>query len=423
MTSQFNFKTLFSYSFIAFPIAFASLPVYIIAPEYYANNFDISLATLGLTLFLIRIIDAVAGPVMGYISDKWSEQRVIFILFFGALFVIGFYLIFCPIVTLPLLSFIVGLVFCALSYSFLLVNVMALGALWRHDSRGKVKVSSYRESMTLIGVLAATLLPIMLEHIFNVTIAYIIFSFVFAVILSIGIILFIKWYQSCYVQNQETNFIVSLKTYIQHFSVDQAFFYGVFIISVLAMSSTIVLVNFFVIDYLMLPSTYLGLFLFLYFLSAILAIPFWKYVSEYLGLMNTWLVAMVALIVFFSLGMFLREGDTVLYASICVLTGFTLGAELIIPPSLLAILIDNNKQSSLASGYYALNDFITKFSLAIAGTLLLPLLQYLGFKSNSINQESVLSALLYLYVLIPCTLKLLAIGLLIIWKTKCSKKI
>lgn len=423
MTNKFNTLNLLKYSFIAFPISFASLPVYILAPDFYAKSFGISLATIGLILLFVRIIDAISGPLMGYISDRWASYRSALISFFSIIFILGFLLLFIPLPNYPLVSFISGLILCALGYSFLLINVTALGALWRHDEQGKVTVSSFRESMTLFGVLIATLLPTILSQYFSLHVAYIIFAVIFSLILVISVWWFINWYATCFSIKRKAAIVVNLKTYINTFTLDQAFFYGIFIISVLAMSSTIVLVNFFVTDFLALPSSYLGLFLFLYFLSAIIAIPFWRVVSNKIGLINAWLIAMILLTVFFSFGMFLSKGDAVLYGLICILTGFTLGAELIIPPSILAILIDNDAQSSLASGYYALNDFITKLSLAIASAILLSLLEYVGFKTGSDNTINTLNDLLYLYVLTPCLLKIFAILLLIIWKKKCSRNI
>ncbi len=421
MINQFNTRSLLKYSFIAFPISFASLPVYILAPDFYAKSFGISLATIGVILLLVRVIDAISGPVMGYISDKWADYRTALIIFFCIVFIVGFVLLFVPMSNLPLVSFTLGLTFCALGYSFLLINVTALGALWRHDEKGKVTISSFRESMTLFGVLIATILPTILSQYVSLKFTYVIFSIIFTIILLISAWWFIQWYTSCYKVDKVVSIIVNFKTYLNSFTQDQAYFYAIFIASVLAMSSTIVLVNFFVTDFLGLSSSYLGVFLFLYFLSAIIAIPFWRIISNKVGLMNTWLISMILLTIFFSSGLFLARGDSILYGLICILTGLTLGAELIIPPSILAILIDNKAQSSLASGYYALNDFITKLSLAIASAVLLTLLEYLGFEAGKPNTANTLYDLLYLYILTPCVLKVCAIILLMIWKKKCLK--
>ena len=70
-----NLLNLFGYSILAFPIAFAGIPIYIHAPDFYSATLGVSLATLGVTLLVLRIIDALQDPLIGYLSDKYSHKR------------------------------------------------------------------------------------------------------------------------------------------------------------------------------------------------------------------------------------------------------------------------------------------------------------------------------------------------------------
>jgi GPH family glycoside/pentoside/hexuronide:cation symporter len=61
---------------------------------------------------------------------------------------------------------------------------------------------------------------------------------------------------------------------------------------------------------------------------------------------------------------------------------------------------------------FGLWSLVTKFTLAIAAVTVLPLLEARGFVSGGPNTDGALWMLTLLYALVPCALKLLAIGLL-----------
>ena len=66
---------LFYYSFPAIFTSFAGIPLYVYAPEYYNSNYSVSLSYLGLSLLVLRAIDAVQDPLIGLLSDKYSRYR------------------------------------------------------------------------------------------------------------------------------------------------------------------------------------------------------------------------------------------------------------------------------------------------------------------------------------------------------------
>ena len=65
-----------------------------------------------------------------------------------------------------------------------------------------------------------------------------------------------------------------------------------------------------------------------------------------------------------------------------------------------------------AAQAFGLWSFVSKFTLAFAAVTLLPLLQASGFSSGATNPVEALTMLSVLYALVPCVLKLIAIGLL-----------
>ncbi len=96
---------------------------------------------------------------------------------------------------------------------------------------------------------------------------------------------------------------------------------------------------------------------------------------------------------------------------ICVVSGATVGADLVILPALFAgrmAAIDG----AAAKGF-GLWSFASKFTLAFAAVALLPALDRAGFRTGAASPASALALLGALYALLPCALKLVAVGLLV----------
>jgi len=75
MTQHPNRWLLFQYSLLAFPLAFAGLPLYIHAPDFYNRHLGLGLGTIGIILLVVRLFDAVQDPVIGYLSDRHASSR------------------------------------------------------------------------------------------------------------------------------------------------------------------------------------------------------------------------------------------------------------------------------------------------------------------------------------------------------------
>lgn len=418
-----NRKNLFSYAFLAFPVAFASLPIYIFVPTFYALHYGLKLSEIGVLLLLIRLIDAFAGPLMGWLSDRCAGIRSLLFVVFAVLFIVGFVLLFNPISTMPRFSFVVGLVVCALAYSFYYVNLNAVGAIWSDQLQSKIRISAWREAFGLFGVVVASLLPAFGLMVFSASYFYFLYSVLFSVLLVISITLYLKWYrQSSHRLLRHHTFSGTL-AYFRLLTRDQVFFYSIYFFSACAMACTTVLIQIFVKNYLQLPSSYLGGYLFVYFLAGLISIQIWKLLGQKFGVMRTWQYAMLLLLVCFLCGLFLKPGDALFYGAICLVCGFVLGAELILPTTLLAVLVDNQEQSNLSAGYFSMIDFITKLALSIASVVLFGVLEASGYQVTKAVEPESLSLLLFLYILVPCLLKLIAFVLMAIWRRSIKEEI
>jgi GPH family glycoside/pentoside/hexuronide:cation symporter len=66
-----------------------------------------------------------------------------------------------------------------------------------------------------------------------------------------------------------------------------------------------------------------------------------------------------------------------------------------------------------AGAGFGLWNFVSKFTLAFVAVIVLPSLQARGFVSGTVNPPEALTMLTLLYAVVPCALKLVAIGLLV----------
>jgi Na+/melibiose symporter-like transporter len=110
----------------------------------------------------------------------------------------------------------------------------------------------------------------------------------------------------------------------------------------------------------------------------------------------------------------LGAGDEWAYFAICVASGSALGADLVVPGAMLNGLIDRYGQRGRAEGVYlGWWNLASKFNLALAAGLSLPLLSWWGYSPGTQDTQG-LQALTAAYGLFPCALKLMAALLLLV---------
>ena len=66
------------FSSLAFVIGMAGLPVYIHAPKYFVDVYGISLFTMGLIMFILRLIDVFQDPLpVSYTHLTLPTKRIV----------------------------------------------------------------------------------------------------------------------------------------------------------------------------------------------------------------------------------------------------------------------------------------------------------------------------------------------------------
>lgn len=413
-----NYKSILLYSALALPVAFAGMPLYIHSPDFYATEYNISLAKLGVILFVLRAIDAVQDPIIGALSDKYSSKKNFIVLIASILLVASFYFLFNPLVSLvsnPLIWFIAMLFIATSSYSAITINLNSYAATWSDSSKEKNNIVSMREVFAVIGLICAISLPSFLQESgYSKAGSFEILSVILLIITAIGLVCFLIWAKrvklgSKFSKNLGENFFANLKKIPKNVKG----LYLVYFISVLASSMPAVLILFFVRDLLVLEA-YTGLFLVSYFASGIIGVAIWKFISNKKSSEFAWVVSMIFAVAIFFWAYFLKAGDFYQFLSICILSGIAFGADLVLPHIILADKIQAQKHQSKSSFYYSILAFLMKFAFAIAAAISLPILEYAGFEAAAKNSSESLLVLATLYSLMPCFIKI--ISSLILWR-------
>jgi len=394
-----------AYSLLAVPLMMTALPLAILLPDHYAARTALSLQAIGLILLATRLVDAVADPLLGSWVDAQKARGSYLrpILLASPVLAVAF-----PLVFTPLQSFTAGgqaawlfftLAAAYLGYSLAIVAYQAWGAELAHDDGGRARITGAREGAGLLGVLIGGSLPQLA--------GYGVASAVLVVLLALGLAALARHAprppqaRSLPPGNPYFAFVVPLR------KANTRWLLGVFALNALAPSITATVFVFFVTDRLGLAA-YAPAFLAVYFLGGAASMPLWVRLARRYSLHALWLAGMVAAVAAFVWAYWLPAGAAAGFAVICLLSGLAFGADLALPPALLARVIDaNGHQGQREGAYFGLWNFVNKLVLAVAGALALTVLEAMGYTRGTQDAAS-LEALAFTYAVLPCLLKLAA---------------
>ena len=385
---------------LGLPLAFAALPIYVFAPKFYAG-LGLSLTTAGAILLAARVADGLIDPWLGAASDRVARPAW----FIGPALIplaLGMLALFNPPSGIPLALWLVAAVsIVTFGFSAASIAYQAWGArIGAADQR--TTITATREAFGLAGVILASLLP----QIFAPTIEQGLpaTAMVFVLLLALCAFATLRRPPAPPVA------FVDGKPRLRgtaHALASARFrrLLTVFALNGIASAIPATLFLFFVADVLGLEQKS-GLFLALYFITAALALPLWVRLARGIGKRRAWLVSMLLAIVAFIWAFTLGNGDTWAFALISAASGAALGADLALPPALLADAIEADQARGAEGAYFGIWNLVTKLNLALAAGLALPLLEWLEYRPGLAGAGAALAAM---YCLLPCALKLLAV--------------
>lgn len=404
-------RDLACYGFMALPLAFAGLPVYLHAPDFYARTMGLPLAAIGAVLLVLRAIDALQDPFIGSLIDRFPKARTAIILAGALLLGGGFWMIFHPLASAPLAWFAASVLICTTGFSVVSITLQSLGGLWQASETDRTRITGWREAFGLGGLLIASILPTLLGSETSPSGAFHLLSLVYLPVLGIGCLLLISWLRQADLRGNLTS---ARQKWLQVLSDPwRRRFFGLVALNTFASAIPAVLVLFFIRDRLEAESMS-GLFLLLYFLSGVLAMPLWQAVSARIGKVGAWAASICLAVVTFLGAALLQAGQVEAYAAICALSGIALGADLALPPAILADHIAESRSETETGRMFSVMTLISKASLAVATGLALPLLGLAGYQPGTTMTPDLEMALSLAYAALPCALKLAVLAWLLV---------
>ena len=392
------------YGALGFALAFLALPLYIVLPSHYAAQFGVPLTTLGLVLLITRALDAALDPFIGQFTDgvfARSTRRAWWVAAVAAVVVsVGFTALFFPQVgSSALLAWLAGaLLLTYVAFSVLSVVHQAWGTRLGGDPKQRARVVAWREACGLVGVLAASALPLQL----GMQAACIVLAV--ALVVAVALLAGVPSAPSR-PRSSAAHWTLPWR------SAPFRRLLAVFMLNGIASAVPATLVLFFVRDRLQAGHGE-ALFLGAYFAAAAVSIPLWVRAVRGFGLVRTWLFGMGLAAVAFAWVLTLGAGDSAGFLAVCVASGVAMGADLTVPGALLTGVVQRAGHAAFAEGVYVgWWNSATKLNLGLAAGTALPLLALAGYAPGQRSAQA-LFALSIAYVGVPCCLKLMAAALL-----------
>lgn len=396
-----------AYGLLALPLAMVALPVYIQIPAWYVGQVGMALSLTGYVLFAARILDTGQDPWLGRLVDLlvrrqrlgvalWSAALVLALAFAGLWFppVGG-----CGWAPALWLALMLALTYSA--HSLLNITLLSWGARMVPDSAGRTRAAAWREAAGLVGVVIASILPawIMRRPGWTPAAAMAAYAGGFALLLALAVAALLlgapRWRRAALVA---TPALLTRLPAVRRLWLP-------YVTNALAVSIPATLALFFIEDQIVRPE-WTGTFLAAYFIAGAAGMPGWTRLAARIGPARAWACAMLMATLTFMWAALLQPGDAGPYGAVCVLSGLALGADLVLPPVLLANAVP--PQQDLAA-HYGVWTLLGKLATALAA-LALPLLAALGYRHGSPRSGGL--ALVLAYAVVPCLLKLLALALL-----------
>jgi glycoside/pentoside/hexuronide:cation symporter, GPH family len=305
---------------------------------------------------------------------------------------------------------IVGLALTYLGFSAITIAYHAWGGEWSNETHERTRIATWREGAGLVGVLIAAALPVVFAERFGAQRGYVIFALALMAVLILSTMITLLGAS----QKQRIP-PAKLEANFSNLLMKRSFrrLLAVFAVNGIAAAIPATLFLFFAEDVVK-AADWQAQFLAVYFLAGALATPAWLAISKRYGKANAWGASMLLAIVTFIWAYGLGADNRIAFLCVCVLSGLALGADLTLPPSMLADVIASDGDDTAAGAYFGVWTMVSKLNLALAAGIALPALAWLGYEPGAKGGDT--QSLSVAYAILPCVLKLFAFGLLWKWK-------
>jgi Na+/melibiose symporter-like transporter len=403
-------STLLIYAAPALPLGMLGLPLLVILPTFWAGPMHMKLATVGLVLTLVRVIDAIVDPTIGRLSDLSRSRfgrRKPFIALAIPLAATGAIGLFFPPHNAGVAWLFIFNAMITWGWTMLSLPYWAWGAELSDDYAERQRITSFREGGSIVGILLSAIAPVVLGITDPAGEAHLL------VILTLGLATPFVLMALIAVPDKlpsESAKPVKLGAALRLAARNKPFrtLIVTWLLNGLAngLPATLFLL---VCTHILGDSKASGPVLLVYFAAGVFSVPIWLKLAVAIGKHRAWIVALIGTAVAFSFAPLLPLYGVGLFMVISLFTGAGLGADFTLPPSIQADVIDLDEFESgehRAGLFFAASTMAQKAGNALSVGIAFPLLQLAGFNANGSNGFFQKAVLLTLYCLVPSALKL-----------------
>ena len=390
----------------------------IMLPAFFAEVHGFEISVIGILIFLAKLIDVITDPLIGWLNDKNLFPRKAYLVIGGILSGLALTQLFLKQDIDQEIFLLVWLSILYLGWTMFQIPYLSIGYDLEKNYFLRTKLSATREFFILLGLFCSLGIPMF----FSISNEKLMENIVFIATLFglMGLILFC----SLIPENRRTKKRkVKLKKVIENLKKNIYFsrIFFVLVVNNLANVFPMVLFAFFITYVLGGDDSNRQTTLFFYFLFAIVGVPFWTIISKKYGKKEVWSLSLFMSAMFFLLVFFLEDGNFVFFIIISCITGFCLGADLIIPPSIQADITDWHRSKfgeDISGVLFSIITFLNKFAFAVVSVFVFGIMGALDFDTDGEINANVRLFIIISYALAPILLKLLAAYLLVNFKLK-----
>lgn len=392
-------------------LALLGLPLNVYLPAVWSESMGVPLATVGLVLAAVRLLDVVTDPAIGIATDRVGRRKP-FVLAALPVGIIGGFLLFFPNVGAGAAWLFGAYALLTLGWSLLSLPWQAWGAEITPDYGERSRVTGWREAGTLAGVVISAVVPALLGTVQPQTVLHVL-SILAAVLGTPAVLVLIA------VVPEPSQIRTAARPHAWRGIVGNRPFRRLLLAWLVnGVANGLPAALFLLLcRHVLGDAAIAGPALLAYFLSGIVCVPLWTWLSHRIGKHRAWAAAMLWTCIAFLPVMLLGPGDGIAFVAICIASGAGLGADLSLPPAMQADVVDLDTLdhgAPRAGTFFAAWTMAQKAGNAFAAGIGLGLLGLAGFAASGANSRSQLVVLSALYCLLPVLLKLVAIA--IVWR-------
>jgi Na+/melibiose symporter-like transporter len=392
------------------PLGMLGLPLLVILPNFWAGPMGMKLATVGLVLTLVRVLDALVDPTIGRLSDLSRSRfgrRKPFIALAIPIAVTGAIGLFFPPASAGAAWLFIFNALVTWGWTMLSLPYWAWGAELSDNYKERQRITSFREGGTIIGILISAVAPVALgitsaageAHLLVVITIALAAPLVLAALITVPDPL-----------PQQAEQPVRLGEALRVAAANQPFrrLITAWLLNGLANGLPAALFLMICAQFLNAPKAQ-GPLLLVYFAAGVLSVPLWLWLAGRIGKHRTWIVSLLVTAFAFSFVPLVPHIGIWFFGLISLFTGAGLGADFTIPPAIQADVIDLDefRSGERRSGlFFAASTMAQKAGNALAVGIAFPLLQLAGFSTHGGNGSLQITALLFMYCGVPSLLKL-----------------